>query len=214
MMNKKILVLALLLFLIAGGIYYLKMRPASPTSHQSTGSLQSEAVQFAEAIASGKPTTCILTKDKDQMEYHMRGKLMAANINSEIGGQTTTSHMINDGAYIYIWSDDHKQGTKMTIPTETETQATTDKAKQLEASAPKLEGEADYNAFKDQGYLIDCKSGGVDSSTFVPPADVTFTDPTAMMPQFTNPDSEQLDYNKLQEQYGAMSRTDTPDTNK
>jgi hypothetical protein len=206
-MNKKIVPIVIVLLLLTGVGYYLKMKPSSMMGEQSASSAQSEAMQFAEAINSGRPTTCILTKDLDKMEYHIKGKMMSADITSEVNGEITLSHMINDGSYLYTWSDTQNQGVKMAIPSEEETKAAIDKAKEYQQNmpaTPRFEGEADYESFKNQGYTINCKASSVGDSVFTPPSDVTFTDPTQMMQQLTMPDGGQIDYKKLQEQYGSM----------
>ncbi len=203
-MNKKIVPIVIVLLFLAGVGYYLKMKPSSMIGKQSASSAQSEAMQFAEAINSGRPTTCTLTKGADSMEYHIKGKMMAADISTTIEGKTTLSHMINDGSYLYTWSDTQKQGVKMSIPSEEDSQAAVDKAKEYQAAAPKFEGEADYESFKSQGYTINCNTSSVGDSVFTPPSDVTFTDPTQMMQQLTTPEGGQIDYKKLQEQYGNM----------
>lgn len=207
-MNKKIVPVVIILLLLAAG-YYLKMKPTTMSGGQSTNSGLSEAKQFADAINSGKPTTCTLTKGTDVMEYQVKGKLMAAKITMSVEGKTTTSNMINDGSYLYMWADGQNQGTKTAIPTEEEAKAMAEKAKEYQQNtpaAPKFEGEADYEAFKNQGYVINCKASSVSDSIFVPPSDVTFTDPAAMMQQFTQSQGGQIDYKKLQEQYSGMQQ--------
>ena len=39
---------------------------------QTTNKTVSEASEFAKAIQSSKPTTCVMTKDNDKMEYFTR----------------------------------------------------------------------------------------------------------------------------------------------
>lgn len=181
-MNKKLVPFVVVLLLLAGAGYYLKTRQSNTTStNQTAGQAMNEATEFAKAIESGKPTTCTMTKDDDVMEYHLKGKLMRANITTKIEDKTTLSHMINDGAYLYMWSDDQKQGSKMAIPTEEETKEMADKAKEYQQNAPKFEGESDYQSFKDQGYSINCKPNAGGDSVFTPPATVEFIDPSAMM---------------------------------
>jgi hypothetical protein len=204
-MNHKITVISLVTLsslLLAGCT-----KIGTPTAQTPTGT-NSEAIQFADAIKSGKPAVCTLSKDDDKMEYLISGKKMrinATNLSKDDkgGAKTTVSHVINDTAYMYTWSDSTKQGSKISVPTEEEMKATADKAKSYQASsapAPKLDSEADYQGFKDQGYAIDCKSGSVDDSVFTPPADIKFIDPTEMMKQVTG-GAAAIDYKKLQEQY-------------
>ena len=196
-MNKKLVPLIIILFLLASGGYYLKTKNTG--APQTVGQTVSEAAEFAKAIESGKPTLCTLSKDSDTMEYFIKGKKMRANITTSIEGKAMLSHMIGDESYLYLWSADQKQGTKMSLlispppavasPSETR------------ESRPQLVTESDYQGFKDQGYTINCKSGSVDDSVFTPPPDIQFIDPALMMDNSQPPDMDQL--KKLQEQYGT-----------
>jgi len=149
-----------------------------------------------------------MTKGTDSMEYNLKGKMMAANITATVEGKTTTSHMINDQKYLYMWADGQKQGSKMAVPTEEETKAMADKAKDYESTAPTLDSEDDYDSFKQEGYTINCKSASFSDSIFTPPTTVEFIDPSAMMKAIPSPDaSGQYDMSRLEElqkQYGGM----------
>lgn len=211
-MSKKLTAFGLIAatsFLLAGCT-----KPGTPAT-QSVSKTVSEAAEFADAIKSGKPTVCTMTKDGNTMEYLVSGKKMRVNTTTsrtdDKGVVTTTvGHMINDTAYLYTWDDKTKQGSKMAIPTEEEAKAMADKAKQYAPStAPKLDSEADYQGYKDQGYTIDCKAGSVDDASFTPPSDVKFIDPTQMMKQVTG-GAPTIDYKKLQEQYGNMGDKEVP----
>lgn len=203
------MITVVVLLLLAGGAYAMQNKkssaPGSQTSNQSMG----EAKEFAAAMQSGKPTTCTIAKDNNTMEYLLKNKKMRANITTKVEDKTTTSHMINDLAYLYMWQDGAGQGSKMAIPTEEETKAMADKAKQyqVENQTPKLDSEADYDGFKNQGYSINCVTGNIDDSMFTPPTSITFVDPTAMMKQVApNGTTGKIDMEKLKElqkQYGG-----------
>ena len=209
-MNKKLVPVIVVLVLLAAGGYYLKTRSATtPPANQTTGQDINEANEFAKAMESGKPTTCTMTKDDDVMEYHIKGKLMAANITTKVEDKTTLSHMINDGSYLYMWSDDSKQGSKMAITTDEETKEIEGKAKEYQQNAPKFEGESDYQSYKDQGYTINCKSEPGSDSVFTPPTTIEFIDPSAMMKTIPaigedgKYDMSQIE--ELQKQYGGTT---------
>jgi hypothetical protein len=205
-MNKKLIPVIVILLILAGGAYYMKSKPTSLVSNQSASQNMAETNEFARAMESGEPMTCTMTKDQDVLEYRVKGKLMRANMTNVLEGKTTITHMINDGAYLYMWSPDTKQGSKTAIPTEEESQAMADKAKQYQAdTAPELKSQADYDNLKNSGYAVNCKTGGVNDADFVPPTDVKFVDPTAMMKQVQG-GSGQIDYKKLQEQYAGMQQ--------
>lgn len=199
-MNKKILIGIAILLLVLG-VYFINSKKPSTSTPQTASQSMSEAAEFARAIQSGKPTTCTLTKDGNIMEYHIKGKIMAANITTSVEGKTVLSHMINDEKYLYMWQEGQKQGSKMAIPTEEEVKSMSDQAKESQKNAPKLEGESDYQSFKDQGYTIKCQPSSTTPS-FSPPSDVNFIDPSAMMKQGAG-GAGSIDIKKLQEQYGG-----------
>lgn len=200
-MNKKLVPVLVIIALLAGGYYFLKIRSQTPGS-QSTSQMTSEAEQFASAIESGKPTLCTLTKGEDMMEYLIKGKKMRANIKTMVEGKSTLSHMINDETYLYLWAEGQKQGSKMSLAVPSPAASTAPVEE-----APDFSSADDYQNMKDEGYTINCKSGQVNDSDFVPPTDVTFIDPSAMMRDLTGQDG-QVDYQKLQEQYSGMYPAD------
>lgn len=216
-MNKK---LASLSVLVASSLFLggCALQTASPTASQTPAQAVSEATKFADAIKSGKPTTCTLTKGADTMEYMVKGKLMRVNTNTTTTddkgvSKTTVGHMINDTTSFYTWSDDTKQGVKMLIPSPVPSSAPTSTT-EPKNNTPKLESEADYQNLQDQGYTINCKSGSVDDSVFTPPSDVKFIDPTEMMKQVPSAGvPSQADLKKLQQQYGNTSPGTAPTNN-
>ena len=220
-MNKKLVPVAVIVLLLAIGGYYLKTKQSSSAlpGNQTTKEAVSEAGEFAKAIESGKPTICTMTKGDSSMEYSIKGKSMRMNSTTTLkddsgASNTTVGHMINDTKYLYIWDDKTKQGSKMVIPTEEETKAMAEKAKDYQKNtpqSPKFESQADYDNLKNEGYIINCKSGSVDDSIFTPPTDVKFIDPSAMMKAIPSPDANgKYDMSKLQDlqkQYGGEAPT-------
>lgn len=189
MKNKLVPAIILIVILGLAGYYFVsKKGPTKNTESQSANQIVSEASEFAKAIESGKPTTCTMSKSGDTMEYQIKNKKMRMKTTSTTtteDGKTTTTvgHMINDTAYLYIWDDNSKQGSKMAIPTEEQTKEMAEKAKQYQADAPvpQFETESDYKSLKEEGYAINCKASNIDDSVFTPPSDVKFIDPTSMM---------------------------------
>lgn len=201
-MNKKLMPIVVVVLLLAlGGYYFISQRGAGP---QSLSQNMNEARQFAQAIESGKPTTCQITKDFDVMEYFIKGKMMRANIKTTIDNQTTLSYMINDATNLYLWTDAQKQGTKMAI-TQEEYPQPEDQNTKVDTFA----SEADYQNFQDMGYTINCQSGNFSDSIFTPPADIEFIDPTAIMQALPSPDAnggyDMSQLEELQKQYGGMT---------
>ncbi len=209
-MNKKLVPVLIVIAVLAVGGYYLKTKKSE--GPMTSNQVMSEANEFAKAMESGKPTVCTMTRGTDSMEYLIKGKMMKADIKTTVEGKVMVSHMINDTKYLYSWADGTTQGSKMAIPTEEETKAMADKAKEYQdkyPTTPKFESEADYDTYKNEGYTIDCKSVAADDSAFVAPANIKFIDPTEMMKAIPSPDAEgkydMSKYQELQKQYGGTT---------
>jgi hypothetical protein len=183
------------------------------TAPQTEKEVVNEAKQFTDAIKSGKPTYCKMTKGSDTMEYWVKGKLFKMNSTTTTTDDkikktvTTNSHTISDATYMYSWGDQMKQGFKMRIPTEEELQKMTEDAKKYQDAAPKFEDETGYDKLKSDGYTINCKNTDLTEADFVPPTEVSFVDPAEMMKAVAPKiDGSGIDMQKLQElqkQYGG-----------
>jgi hypothetical protein len=181
---------------------------------QTVSQVANEAQEFANAVKSGKPTVCTISKSGDTMQYFIKGKMMKINTTSNTTDPKgtaiiTSGHMINDTKFLYTWDDKTKQGSKMAMPTEEETKKLAEDTNKLQADSkvPKLESEADFDSYKNQGYVVSCKAGSVDDSVFIPPTDVNFIDPTEMMKAIPSPDAagniDMSNLQELQKQYGG-----------
>ena len=211
-MNKQIISLTII---FASSIILSGCTKQKEATTQTQSKTVSEATEFANAIQSGKPTICIMTKDKVSMEYQIKNKMMhmvSTTTSTDDKGVATTivGHMINDNKLVYTWDEKTKQGAKMAIPTEEEVKDMTDKAKELQdetATTPKFESEEDYRGLKNDGYTINCKNSSVDDSVFMPPTDIKFIDPTAMMKAIPSPDAngkfDMTQLEELQKKYGG-----------
>ncbi len=208
-MNKKILVGVVVLLLLASGAYAMKTKQSTNPGPQTESQAMGEAAEFAKAMESGKPTTCVMTKSEDSMEYHLKGKMMAANITAMAESKSTRSHMINDEKYLYMWTDDSKQGSKMSLAVPSPSiPSTTDYSQ----SAREFDSEADYDQLKNEGYTINCKAGTFSDSVFTPPSNIEFIDPSAMMKAIPSPNAageyDMSQLKELQKQYGGISAED------
>lgn len=205
-MNKKVFLGVIALILLAGGAYFIQQQQTSAPSTQTQKEVMSEAAEFAKAMKSGRPTTCTMTKGDDVMEYHLKGKKMAANVTTSTEGKSTISHMINDEQYLYVWADDSKQGSKMslTIPSPSPVNAPTS-ADQV----PEFNSVDDYDQLQNDGYTINCQAGKFADSVFTPPTTVEFIDPSAMMRAIPSPNAageyDMSQLKELQKQYGGMT---------
>lgn len=188
-MNNKTLTLLVILALVAGGLFYLKSRPTKEVSinpdTQSPTEVMTEAQKFAAAVSSGEPYYCEIVSEDTTITYQLKnGKMYMTTVSPEY-----TGYLINDGEYIYSWSNQSQKGSKMRIPTETSPSPN---------NTPTFANTEDYQAYEQQGYTLDCRSQAVDDNLFSPPRGITFIDPAAMLKE-AMPDGETVDLNKLQE---------------
>lgn len=168
----KIWIIVIVIVLVALA-YYMFMRnqpgvvpsytaqTSSSDSSESKGSIQS-------LLTAGKNVTCTINYP-DQAgsgTVYVSGNKFRGDFNLKAREKEMVSHMIKDAETAYMWSDGSDQGTmfkmdavKPSVAPGTPSQ-TTD-----------LNKEVDYK----------CSPGGADAAKFTPPANVKFTDMSAMM---------------------------------
>lgn len=148
--------------------------PEVQTQEQAMG----EYEQMANLVATGKPVRCLMTDTEKghTMTYLMKDKKvkMTDMMMSDTG---ETGAMLMDTEYMYTWSDQKKEGTKMKLNLEDLKES----ADQAQQDVPDLSNEEDRKAYEEMGYTINCEEAQVSDSEFVPPTDVKFMDMSAMM---------------------------------
>ncbi len=145
-------------------------------SNKITGNAQVKAEKLAEIISRGGQASCIVNRldDGSTTQMIISGKKMKI-LGSDFGdGKKGT--MINDGTYTYMWDDVTKTGIKTKINEQSPTPSVT-------VTVPKVTSLADQvTGYEDETkYSVDCTTGAVLDSEFVPPTDVEFTDLNQMM---------------------------------
>jgi hypothetical protein len=198
--------------LVLGGCNLLSSKGEGATQTQQE--VVGEARQFSEAIRSGKPTLCTMTKGDDKMEYWVKGKMFKMNAittikNEDTGVETQSkSYMISDSEYMYSWGDTQQQGIKIKIPSEQEMAEMSDAAKEYQSQAPNFEDEESYQSLESEGYAINCKEVSISDGDFAVPKNIQFVDPTEMMKAVApQGNGGQIDMKKLEEmakQYEGM----------
>lgn len=180
---KKLLPVIVVVALLGVGGYLMLNKPKSDQP-QSSMQQASEASEWSSAIASGRPTTCTMTKGEEKMEYLIKGKKMKVTMQTMADNTKSITHMINDEKFIYMWADGQTQGTKMAIPTEEEVKKMTADAEKYSKELPKtpnFDSKTGFDTLKNDGYVINCMSASATDVDFVTPNSITFVDPTAMM---------------------------------
>jgi len=147
--NKNIAIgVVALLLLGVGGYFFMNKKSSAPTFVSAPTSLK-------DLLAANLPQKCTFPEGT---VYISGGKFR--------GDFAPNSHMISDSKTSYIWTDDQKQGFKMTIDASTEADVQTE--------AP--DGAVDVNEKLD----YKCSTWLPDASVFALPSGVDFTDFSAL----------------------------------
>lgn len=159
-------------------------KQTAQTGGQSAPAAIKEMAEMGQAIKSGEPVVCTITgQDGAVVTYQLKGGKMRAD-GMQLGREGTTGSMINDMAFIYTWESGSAEGMKLALNRPTPAAAVeADEAAEepLPPAAPDFSDEADVREYEGQGFAVDCQKETIDDAVFVPPAEVTFTDPTQMM---------------------------------
>jgi hypothetical protein len=187
-MNKtvRIIVIVIILILLGGGAFYLfsKSHKASTQSEQTatsqtpqTATQKKSLFDFFSMAGSQKCTFSDKTNGGSGTVYVSGGK-MRGDFQSANNGSANTAHMINDGKYVYYWTDGEKTGYKMSFDfvKQQASQVTmgpenNTSQQQTPSQAVNMKQQSDYS----------CGPWSEDSSLFSVPTDITFTDYSSMM---------------------------------
>jgi len=187
-MNKttKIIVGIIILLILIVGAYFVFGKKSASNSLQSvknqvtTMATQKKSLSdFFSMTGSQQCTFSDKAKTSSGTIYTDNGK-MRGDFQSTNSGKTMMTHMINDGTYIYYWTEGTKTGYKMSLATVKEQAAKITMAPQNNNSGEEqspTSGPVNMNQQADYS----CQAWSADASKFVLPQDVTFTDYTTMM---------------------------------
>lgn len=183
-----IIVIVLLLIILGGGVFYLLGKSYTNSSQAGqTATSQNQGQQmstqkkslfdFFSMAGSQKCTFSDKTNGGSGVVYVNGGK-MRGDFQSTNNAKTTTSHMINDGTFVYIWTDGQKSGYKMSLATVKQEQSqvsmapgNTNSGQQGQTQGMDMKQQSDYS----------CGPWAADASLFTMPQGVTFTDYSSMM---------------------------------
>ncbi|MEK9200917.1 MAG: hypothetical protein AAB909_03015 [Patescibacteria group bacterium] len=172
-MNIKVIVaIAIALALLGGGAFFVLRKPASTDNQQLTtdNSQPSSPQSLRDLFASAVAQTCTFSDAESNSAgtVYVSEGLVRGDFEVKSGETVTTNHMIMSDNTIHFWQNGSTEGFKMALvlPSGTEVDSTTTATNQVD-----LDKEVDYS----------CSVWVADQSKFTLPADVTFTDPSAMM---------------------------------
>lgn len=173
-MQKNVLIgLGVIVLLLLGGAYFIlgksKTTPTAPlTANQANNQAVSEKTSLKNLLAGNRNVTCTTSYPIDEKSssngtIFVSGKKMRGDFNVMMNGKNTLSYMIQDGTYVYIWTADSAQGTKM-------------KVEAVEKATGESTQKTDQNFDVNKEVDVKCSNWSVDESKFTPPSNVTFTD--------------------------------------
>lgn len=172
-MNNKIIA-AIVVVLVIGGVYFLTQNKSTDQlagdskSAETQTEMSTKTASIKSLIDSGSNQKCTYqskegTEQSSGTFYITEGK-MRGDISVDVENTKTTNHMVYDGAYSYIWSDDSNAGFKMALDSQANTQDKT--------QSTAVDTNKDYN--------FSCEKWSVDNSKFELPGNVQFADFGAM----------------------------------
>lgn len=168
-----LVIAVLVIAVVGGGAYYASQRVAAPAEGDTTATTTADAsvpTSLRALLGLGQSMSCTFSKidgvTTSSGVVYIAGGRMRGDFKSEgTPAGTVTSHMVNDGAYSYVWSDAAGQGIKM----------------KFEAAANANAGAAPGVAANwDDSLSYKCSPWGADESLFSPPANVEFLDAAAL----------------------------------
>ena len=178
-MNKPFITLGviILLIVIAAGAVYTRRLPQSQNEkmpskvEQKTPEKGSTMTSLKELLTMGKSQECTFSYNDPSLgssegKAYISGDKAAVTFNTTVENNKIKGNMINDGKYIYTWTDESNVGFKMEI------------TESMEKMIDKAEKEEKQTQYIDQNAKAKytCNVWIVDTNKFTPPKNINFTD--------------------------------------
>jgi hypothetical protein len=126
-----------------------------------------EKKSLKDLMAMGDHQACTYTDEKTGSTgtiYIGKGDVRG-DFSSQVNGKTVQSHMIENATDMYIWTDEQKQGMKVSL-----------------TAAKKVAGNVDMKTIDlNQTVSYSCKAWSIEPGSFDVPSEVTFQDFSKMM---------------------------------
>lgn len=187
---------------LVGGMFYMKntkqnkpnivieKQQSSSSSTESSSSTSYE--KWMSLLTAGKSLRCtVIGSDKSKSEILMKGKKMKMTGMGTYGDTQTKqekeAYVVNDSQYTYMWNKGEKKGIKIKNPTAEEVKKIQEKAKE---TLKNMQTSSSYNQqdifkkYEAEKQNITCKIENITDNEFVPPTNISFTDPTEMVKEF------------------------------
>ena len=175
--RMSLIVAAVLIVLVLGIGLYLFTRSPKPNPQQPVTSEQASAAPtetpaqetkgtFKDLLAQRKDVSCTIayTDIQGNGTIYVSSPKFRGDISMQISNQPLTSHIISDGTYMYMWTDNSTKGTKIKMD--------------LNQTPPPATSSSSQNQMSDLNKEVNfkCTPWTVDSSKFALPTDVQFSD--------------------------------------
>lgn len=184
---QKIIILSLAVLAIGAGVWYLTKEPVTPAATVNTdnslATSQEETLDdnfsgtgsLAAIMASGGSFRCDFSSQDEESAstgtFYFNDGRYRVDVDVTMDGTLTESHMINDSATTYAWSETPDGMMGMMFANVEYEDVPYDSSTDSNPQPVDVDESVDYN----------CIRASVDSALFVPPSDVEFTDMNAMM---------------------------------
>lgn len=183
-MKKVILGVIVLLVLLVGGVLLNWPKPTSEvadsTAAKNLAEIQTnsttEKTSLKSLLAMNKSQKCTFDVEASSGTSYISSGKMRGDFTAKTGGSTGTTHMIVDGQTSYVWMDGQTSGYKMDFS-----------AMQSNSMKGDVNNTGQVNVDPNRDINYSCTNWSVDSSVFTLPANVKFTDMSAMMDKYQTP---------------------------
>lgn len=161
------IVIGLAIFILTvGALLFLNQsskKTISPIENQTEASPNTQQTSDQKSLKDlmgmqNQECSFIDAQSKSEGKIYVGSGKFRGDFSSDVNGQVMQSHMISDGKDFYIWTNDQKQGLKMTIQNLEQPQTSADN------NNIDINKKLDYK----------CSSWVVDSSVFTLPKDIKF----------------------------------------
>ena len=187
MKNKNLLVAVVIILLLLGGgaFYFLGQSHKNQTVDQSANkqasqnemqkqSTEKKSLKDFLTMSGSQSLQCTFSDKTTNSSgtVFVDNNKMRGDFTASLDGKEMQSHMINDGSYVYSWTDGQKEGYKMSLAT------IKNAASENGTPAPKTPGQA-VDMQKQVNYS--CSPWSVDTTKFALPQGISFNDFSEMM---------------------------------
>lgn len=152
--------------------------PAPSPESEKVEEVKSESNEIATAFITGASLKCDVSKENQPNSHYLIKNKKMKMVTEATTENPDQFYSINDGTYIYIWSSDlTKPGTKMSLE---EVKNAADSFDNQFQQFPDITDQSVRDDIQNSGFTMNCAPAEIADTEFVPPSDVTFTNPMEM----------------------------------